>query len=252
MPRGPRPGDDLAQLDKSWEGEHDSSLPADRPIVARLDGVAFRTYTRGLVKPFDHRPTSAMRSTMVDLVEKFSAATAYCCSDEITLVLNVAHAPASARHRPATPLYNNRVQKLASVLSSSATARFNYHMNSHEWHDVAAEVRAAIQQNAACFDARVFSVGGAAEAVQCIYWRHKLDCYRNVVSSYALHRFGTKQSMGWARTRCWPSWGRRRGLTSCGMPPPACCMAALQRRSSTTVMQLTLKRDGRCLPAGPG
>ena len=55
-PRRPRPGDQLAARVKAWEAATtDLAVPPDCPFVVRLDGVAFRTYTSGLVKPFDQR-----------------------------------------------------------------------------------------------------------------------------------------------------------------------------------------------------
>lgn len=50
-----RPGDALGAEIKSWEAASETVMPSDRPFVIRLDGVAFRNYTKGMTKPFDSR-----------------------------------------------------------------------------------------------------------------------------------------------------------------------------------------------------
>lgn len=50
-----RPGDALGARIKGWEAASETAMPPDRPFVIRLDGVAFRNYTKGMTKPFDPR-----------------------------------------------------------------------------------------------------------------------------------------------------------------------------------------------------
>jgi tRNA(His) 5'-end guanylyltransferase len=56
------------------------------PVLCRIDGHKFSTFTRGFTKPFDTRIHDAMVATTVDLVDQFGCATGYTFSDEITLV----------------------------------------------------------------------------------------------------------------------------------------------------------------------
>ena len=58
------------------------------PVIIRLDGKAFHTFTRGFKKPFDEVFNKAMQSTMKYLCENIQGCVlGYTQSDEITLVL---------------------------------------------------------------------------------------------------------------------------------------------------------------------
>lgn len=56
------------------------------PLLARLDGRAFHTFTRGLNRPFDERFGRCMVETARTLVDNLHALVAYTQSDEITLI----------------------------------------------------------------------------------------------------------------------------------------------------------------------
>ncbi len=60
---------------------------ADRtkPLMIRLDGRAFHTFTAGLPRPFDSRLSKLMIDTTAHLVQETSAKLGYTQSDEITL-----------------------------------------------------------------------------------------------------------------------------------------------------------------------
>lgn len=134
---------------KTLQDEYERTLPAERPYVIRLDGVAFRSYTAGMKKPFDARLTRAMQLTTRDLMERCAARTGYCQSDEITLVF----APEAT---PLQIIYGGRVQKMVSVMASWAAARFNHHIGRMDWLDVEEGQREKVWSAQAVFDARVF------------------------------------------------------------------------------------------------
>lgn len=90
------------------------------PVIARIDGKAFHTYTRDMQKPFDRQLTDLMVLTTWRLMKETRALFGYTQSDEISLVFDGATDPA----RP-NVMFNGRVQKLASVIASFATAHFN-------------------------------------------------------------------------------------------------------------------------------
>ena len=60
-----------------------------QPLVVRLDGKSFHTFTKGLARPFDQRLSSLMVETTKALVDRFQAKVGYTQSDEITLVWHV-------------------------------------------------------------------------------------------------------------------------------------------------------------------
>ncbi|KAI9100982.1 tRNAHis guanylyltransferase-domain-containing protein [Phlyctochytrium arcticum] len=84
---------DIGAKLKQMENTVDSSIPDTQPFVIRLDGVSFKNFTSGLVKPFDERLTEALVNTTKDLVTRFSPVLGYCQSDEISLVFAAADIP---------------------------------------------------------------------------------------------------------------------------------------------------------------
>ena len=58
------------------------------PVIIRLDGKAFHTFTKGLKKPFDNILIETMQETAKYLCENIQGCKiAYTQSDEITLLL---------------------------------------------------------------------------------------------------------------------------------------------------------------------
>ncbi|PJF19374.1 hypothetical protein PSACC_00785 [Paramicrosporidium saccamoebae] len=152
----PNEADAMASRIQSLQSAYEMSLPANQPYIVRLDGVAFRNYTAGLLKPFDARLTHAMLLTTRDLLAKCSARTAFCQSDEISLVF-------AGEPMTKNIVYAGRVQKIVSVMAGWAAARFNLHISEMDWEQAEAEaevgtaVKARVASSSAVFDARVFS-----------------------------------------------------------------------------------------------
>ena len=73
---------------KSYEAIPKNFLMRRQPVIIRLDGKAFHSYTRGFDKPFDAELMKAMQQTMKYLCEEIQGCViGYTQSDEITLVL---------------------------------------------------------------------------------------------------------------------------------------------------------------------
>ena len=102
-------GDRLKAIEMQEAGR---KMMPDIPVVARLDGRAFHTFTRGMRRPFDIEMQRVMYLTAAALVEEFHPAVGYTQSDEITLVWD----------KPV--LFDGRYQKLTSVLAGYASATF--------------------------------------------------------------------------------------------------------------------------------
>lgn len=180
----------LADKIKSFEKTFSLVLPASQPYVVRLDGVSFKRLTTGMAKPFDPRFIRAMLLTARDLLENSFARTAFCQSDEITLVFG----PESNQHNY---MYGGRISKIGSVLASMASARFNHHIASFPdsvWYENPPlphpQVLCKVKEGKAFFDARVFSVPDSLPAMESVNWRHKFDCRRNAVNSVGFHVLG--------------------------------------------------------------
>lgn len=148
------------------EGRADKRLP----LLARLDGRAFHTYTAGLRRPYDDRLSRCMLETAKDLLDDNHADIAYTQSDEITLLWFVDPTQPSGE----LP-FGGRFQKLTSVLAGRASARF------------ATLAQTAIPEKARYlphFDCRVWSVPTPQDAVDVFVWR-QWDARKNSVTMAA-------------------------------------------------------------------
>ncbi len=164
-------GDRLKGIEMQEAGR--KMLP-DIPVVARLDGRAFHTYTRGMYRPFDAAMQAAMASTTAALVEEFHSAVGYTQSDEITLAW------------PKPVLFDGRYQKLTSVLAGYCSAAFVK----------AARLYLPEKDSATpCFDCRVFQVPSLDEVVEVLAWR-EADAVKNSVAMAAQSVFSHKQLQG--------------------------------------------------------
>lgn len=150
-------------------------LNEEQPICVRLDGKAFHTFTKGLKRPYDERLSKAMIDTMNYLLEKTDARLGYTQSDEITLVYFKV-----ANHQQS--YFGARVQKLTSVLSSMATAKFNHEINKNISEKA---------ESFAFFDCRVWNVPSLKDAADVFIWRQD-DAIKNSISMAAHDQFGDK------------------------------------------------------------
>lgn len=152
------------------------------PVMVRLDGRSFSTFTKGMPRPF-HAPMSrAMIETARYLVEQTPASFAYTQSDEISLGFCWT-GDASQGPDGLSMLFNGRVQKLCSVLAAMATAKFNQQVALH---------MPSYADKLPVFDARAFELPNLEEMANCVRYR-VLDGRKNAVTMAALARFGHKE-----------------------------------------------------------
>jgi tRNA(His) guanylyltransferase len=171
---------------KSIEKSFEHILPGDAPFVVRLDGVNFKEFTRNLRKPFDPHFTEALKLTTEALVERTAATIGFCQSDEITLISGPATSGDSKNH-----LYGGRTQKIASILASFASVRFNHYLTK-----LKPENYPSNPDSLGFFDARVFSVPNWETAGEVLIWRHHFDCRRNALHSIAQANYPAKSIEG--------------------------------------------------------
>src|SRR5574344_802889 len=112
---------DLAIRMKNYEERQDFKLITKMPVVVRIDGRAFHTFTKGMVRPFDDDVLlEAMRRTTLYLCKNVSGCVfGYTQSDEITLVLT------DYENYNSQPWFDYRIQKICSITASMATKEFN-------------------------------------------------------------------------------------------------------------------------------
>ena len=148
------------------------------PIVVRLDGKSFHSFTKNMKKPYDQDMMDLMDDTTKYLLEESGAIIAYTQSDEISLILF----PWLKNNEADLP-FGGKKFKIISVLASTATARF---------------LKGALELFPdACarglprFDCRAFQVPSKEEAIESLRWRAK-DSLKNSVSMAARSHFSHK------------------------------------------------------------
>lgn len=116
----------LANRMKKYEGIPRIFLTPRMPLILRIDGKAFHTYTRGFDKPWDNAIMNAMSIAAKALVEEIQGSKlAYIQSDEISVLVN------DYEYFETQAWFDKNLQKVVSVSASVATAYFNKYM----WSD---------------------------------------------------------------------------------------------------------------------
>ena len=167
--------DDLGTRMKTYyEAIPQTKLMRRTPVIIRIDGKAFHTFTRGFRKPFD----------------------------EITLVL------VDYKKLNSSAWFDYEVQKMCSIAASMATMAFNKYFANHvnifnlrlaynDYGEDTEENRCLLNtyrkalEKGAMFDARVFNIP-KEEVTNCVYWR-QLDATRNSIQSVGQANFSHKE-----------------------------------------------------------
>ena len=185
----------LGERMKEHEGVSNIKLVRRTPVIVRIDGRAFHTLTRGLKKPFDLNFIAVMEQTMKELCENVgNCVLGYVQSDEITLVL------VDYKDIETQPWFDNRLQKIASVSASIATAAFNknlWRLTKGELGHIESDEELWLFDSKlfkATFDARVFNVP-QYEVTNNLIWRQQ-DATRNSILSLAQSLYPHKQIEG--------------------------------------------------------
>lgn len=191
--------DELGDRMKSYyENRSKTFLVRRTPVIIRLDGKAFHTFTRGFNKPFDEAMCNAMQETMKYLCGNIQGCVlGYTQSDEITLVL------IDYQKLTTDAWFDYEVQKICSVAASMATFIFNrqfqVQVNELSWKGELADENLAKSyiraiKSGAVFDARCFNIP-KEEVTNCILWRQQ-DATRNSIQSVGQAYFSHKQLEG--------------------------------------------------------
>ena len=116
--------DSLGDRMKTYENVTRTYLTRRTPVVIRIDGKAFHSFTKGFKKPFDDVLVETMQQTMKYLCENIEGCVlGYTQSDEITLIL------CDYKKLTSQAWFNNNIQKICSISASMATLAFNRFFN---------------------------------------------------------------------------------------------------------------------------
>ncbi len=149
------------------------------PVLARIDGRSFHTWTKGLNRPFDDGLVKLMQETTKELVAESNALIGYTQSDEITLLFY-------SSERNSQIFFDGKIFKMVSSLASIATAFFN--------HNVTYYLPSKVS-NLAYFDCRCWQVPTKEDVVDVLTWR-ELDASRNSVEALARKYYSHKECFG--------------------------------------------------------
>ena len=175
------------------------------PVIIRIDGESFHTFTRGFKKPFDDVLVKTMQDTMKYLCENIQGCVlGYTQSDEISLVLT------DYAELTTDAWFGNNLQKMCSVSASMATLVFNKAFNDNivryidnhldadcdVTNDLAEYTKILInaRNKGAMFDSRVFTIP-KEEVCNYILWRQQ-DATRNSIQSVGQANFSQKELHG--------------------------------------------------------
>jgi tRNA(His) 5'-end guanylyltransferase len=190
--------DSLGDRMKRYQEVFDQKLLIKTPILIHLDGKAFHTFCRGLIKPFDQMLMDTMDYTANQLVAGIQGCKlAYVQSDEISLLLT------DWENYETDQWFDGRVQKITSISAAIATFEFNkmWQFNAKSFGDEqnlypivdeaqaeAEKVRRKMKQG--LFDSRAFNLPHH-EVGNWFIWRQN-DWRRNSVQMLARSHFSHK------------------------------------------------------------
>lgn len=196
---------------KKYEFVSRHYLTTRTPVIIRIDGKAFHTFTRGFQRPFDDVLSKTMQETMKYLCENIQGCVlGYTQSDEITLVL------VDYKNIDTSAWFDYNIQKCASVAASMATLAFNKFFDNNineygrehieDWDEggtsrtLSPDERVSLKiaetyykayQKGAMFDARAFNVP-KEEVCNNLLWRQN-DATRNSIQMVGIAYFSHKQ-----------------------------------------------------------
>ena len=186
-------------MKRFYENVPKTNLMRRTPVVIRIDGKTFHSFTKGFKRPFDEVLIKTMQETTKYLCENIQGCVlGYTQSDEISLVL------VDYQRFETSAWFDYEVQKMCSIAASMATMAFNkfFYENVFLYNGMASvdmsnkkypykEVYAKAVKKGAMFDARVFNIP-KEEVTNYIYWR-QLDASRNSIQMVGQANFSHKE-----------------------------------------------------------
>lgn len=180
---------DIGNRMKEYENVFKLYLTKKMPVIIRLDGKAFHTFTRGLQKPFDDIFIKSMWKTAIGLCENIQGCKlAYIQSDEISLLLT------DYENINTEPWFNNNLQKMVSISASMATLFFNKSFKKAcKTNEMNFKYKDVYEKKiwTAMFDSRAFILP-REEVINYFIWRQQ-DAIRNSIQMIANTNFSHNQ-----------------------------------------------------------
>ena len=167
--------DSLGDRIKTYEDAFRQYLPIRMPVIIRIDGCHFHSYTSGCGRPFDQKLIDTMDETAMYLCKNIqNAAIAYTQSDEISILL------INYKDKNTGSWFDNNVQKMCSVAAGMTSAYFT-----SVSHKIFGETKIAT------FDCRAFVVPreDVNNSIEC----RQQDATRNSIQMLARSLYSHKE-----------------------------------------------------------
>ena len=187
----------MQRIKKNYESRSRTFLTRRVPVIMRLDGKAFHTYTKSLNKPFDEGLIEDMKETAIYLCQNIQGAKcAYVQSDEISILIT------DYDTLQTEAWFDYNVQKMTSIAASLATAKFNQlrlkRLIQHE-RSITNNIELIFENinshfNLANFDSRVFNI--PKEEVANYFLARQKDAVKNSISMLAQSLYSSKELHG--------------------------------------------------------
>lgn len=189
-----------------YEDRYRIYLTRRMPVIIRVDGNAFHTFTRGLDRPFDADFMKIMQKTCLSLCQNIQGCVGgYVQSDEISLLL------VDYQTIESDAWFDYNLQKITSLAAARATMTFNglvadlvadYEVSSFtafHTEETTDDSNFLMQKanlwrpkmNRAMFDARAFNIP-KEEVCNYFIWRQK-DATRNSIQAAGQAQFSHKE-----------------------------------------------------------
>lgn len=187
---------------KQYESISQHDLMRRTPVIIRLDGRAFHTFTKQIKDPslsekhstntvfdpslgstpFSVKLHNVMVKTCIRLFDIQNTVFAYTQSDEISLLL------CDWDTHETQQWFGGNLQKIVSISASMVTTAFNFYFQQE--FDTVVDSSTKLAQ----FDSRAFNIP-KEEVVNYFIWRQQ-DASRNSVQMYGRYFFSAKQMHG--------------------------------------------------------
>lgn len=170
------------RMKSNYENRYKHSLTRRTPVIIRIDGKAFHTFTRDFNRPYDELFHKTMNETTKKLCENIQGCKlGYTQSDEISLLLT------DFDTLTTDAWFDYELQKICSIAASMATLYFNQTFAQVIAEYIGAQnhlddyIRALVkaQETGALFDARAFNIP-EDEIANYFIWRQQ-DATRNAI-----------------------------------------------------------------------
>lgn len=164
----------LADRIKRYEKTFSFQTMNRMPVMIRVDGRAFHTFTKGMNKPFDKSLINAMVFAACDVAKEMQGfKVGYVQSDEATFCLT------DYDRLESQGWFDYDLAKMVSISAALMSVAFNYDFIKPQHDD-----------QRAFFDSRAFSVP-VDDVVNAFLWRAR-DWERNSLQMYARSFFSHK------------------------------------------------------------